>query len=154
MFESFDAMSGREAEARKEAVVAENVRRMDTEMMRLLNGESIGGNAGSVMVSGKEYPAAGANAMVERHTGKIVAFGNTLPPPKRETEAPIIFRVAFDRYREDGFFRITDVHPGSRRAATIPGTHRDDVLDGHAVDVLQRSIDRWNAEHEEDITQP
>ena len=146
-------MSGREAEAMKGEVIRDNVRLMDTAMVELLNGESIGGNAGSVVVDGKRYPAAGANAMVNRLSGKIVGFGNMLPPAKKGLEAPIIFRVAMDIQREDGFFRITEVYPGSRRAATLPGSHADDVLDTHAVDVLQRSIDQWNAEHEAEITE-
>jgi len=153
MSESFDAMSGREAEAMKEAVVRDNVRLMDTAMVGLLMTESIGGNAGSVVIDGKRYPAAGANAMVNRFSGKITGFGNMLPPARSGTEAPIIFRVAMDMHRENGFFRITDVLPGSRRAATRPGSHRDDVLDTHAVDVLQRSIDQWNASHEDEVTE-
>lgn len=154
MSESFDAMSGREAEAMKQEVVRDNVRLMDTAMLALLQDESFGSNAGSVAIEGKEYPAAGANAVVDRLTGKLIAFGNRIFAFKAGVEAPLIFRVAVDPHREDPFFRITHVEPGSRRDMSHPGSHRDDVLDTHAVDVLQRSVDQWNAAHEEDVTQP
>lgn len=154
MSESFDAMSGREAEAMKEAVVRDNVRLMDTAMLELLMTESIGANAGTASVDGKEYGVAGANALVDRLTGKIVAFGNELYVTKIESEAPIAFRVAVDPRRSDPIFRILSILHGSRKDARVAGSHRNDVLDTHAVDVLQRSIDKWNAAHEEDITQP
>lgn len=154
MSESFDAMSGREAEAMKEAVVRDNVRLMDTAMMELLMTESFGGSAQTAVVDGEEYGLAAADALVNRLTGKIIAFKNSPTYAGREMEAPISFLVAADIRRARGFFRIVETRHGSRRNVTLPGSHRDDVLDTHALDVLQRSIDKWNAEHEEDITQP
>lgn len=154
MSESFDAKSGREAEIMKEAVIRDNVQLMDTKMIQLLMTESFGGNAGEVVVDGKKYPAAGANAVVDRLSGKIVAFGNMVMVSHRKMETPVCFQVAVDIMGRRGFFRIVRVFPGSHRDMTSPGTHPEDVLDTHAVDVLQRSIDRWNAGHEDEPTQP
>ena len=57
-------------------VVKHNLKMMNTEMLALLNTESIGGNAGSVVLGGKVYLCAGANGNCDPKTGKILAFGN------------------------------------------------------------------------------
>ena len=61
---------------KEEAIVAGNLKKMQTEMVDLLLLESFGGNAGRYEIEGKTFPCAGANAHFNRLTGEIVAFGN------------------------------------------------------------------------------
>ncbi len=143
-------MAGIDAESEKARIVAENVGKMNGEMMGLLMSESIGGNAGEVDVAGKRYPAAGANALVDRMTGQIVAFGNGLSSGRKEIDVPIILRVAFDKWNDNGFFHVTKIHHATNNPSKLRPAH---VLDSHAVDVLQRSVNQWNAEHEGEVTE-
>ena len=136
MERSLDAVSAQAAEEEKRQIVAENVGRMRSEMIVAIRDESIGGNAGIAVVDGKKYPCAGANFTVDRHTGRIGAFGNDAV--SRGSEVPMAFQIAVDVRRDeeyDCFFRIVSVVHGKKK----------DVIDRHAVDVLQRSVDAWNA---------
>ncbi len=136
MERSLDAVSAQAAEQEKRQIVGENVGRMRTEMIEEIRDESVGGNAGSIVIDGKEYPCAGANFTADRHTGRIGAFGNrAVAGPGEVTMA---FRIAVDVGRDedyDCFFRIVSVVHDRKK----------DVIDRHAVDVLQRSVDAWNA---------
>lgn len=152
MERSFDAVSRQDAEQEKERIVLENVRMMNTAMLREIASESFGGNGGAFVVDGREYPCAGANLIVERMTGRMVAFGNMRQP--KPGQSAVVLRIAVDIRREQPFFRVVGTSYGSRLVfAARPGSHPDDLLDAHAVDVLQRSIDEWNTLQEIDITE-
>lgn len=136
MERSLDAVSAQAAEQEKDQIVGENVARMQSEMIAEIRDESVGGNAGNAVVDGKEYPCAGANFTVDRHTGRIGVFGNRAVA--RPGEVTMGFRIAVDVKRDedyDCFFRIVSVVHDRKK----------DVIDRHAVDVLQRSVDAWNA---------
>ncbi|MFQ5532078.1 MAG: hypothetical protein ACE5ES_05685 [Candidatus Nanoarchaeia archaeon] len=79
-------------------------------MLHLLEGESIGGNAGTIEINGNHYSCAGANFLYDDN-GKISEFTNY---GRGESELNKgTFRVAVDLEREKGnpFFKIVGLHP-------------------------------------------
>ncbi len=63
-------------ESRDREIVTHNIEMLNKDMLDLLGGESIGGNAGDVEIDGKFYSCAGANGYADKKTGKIIVFGN------------------------------------------------------------------------------
>ena len=122
-----------------DAVVASNLAEMDGPMMRLLETESIGGNAGRVKLGGTYYACAAANGYSDPQSGQIVQFGNSqnVSQDILDTCAAFTVRVA---YRPTMFFKIvhlvTDDRAGSR--ALTPVARR----------ALAESVRRWNASRE------
>jgi len=57
-------------------IVSHNLAMMEKDMKQLSIEESIGGNAGSVIIEGKSYDCAGLNGYADKQTGMILAFGN------------------------------------------------------------------------------
>ncbi len=91
-----------------------NYNLMNKEMIRLLSNESMGGNAGSIQIEGKNYSCSGANLYVDSETGEIVVFGNSqdLDPKLMEGKNLVTFKVAFDLKTSfhNGFFRIVKTY--------------------------------------------
>jgi len=77
-------------------IVAHNLTMLNNDMVELIVGESIGGNAGTVEINGIEYACAGANGIAESETGKITAFGNIQNIDKAELKnnARFIMKIA------------------------------------------------------------
>ncbi len=118
-----------------EDVVASNLALMRTKMIKHLNTESIGGNAGSVEIDGKCYSCAAANMYVDCATGRILVFGNIQNIDSRIKEdganADCGLHVAYSF--DWGFFRILSVyewHPG--------------VLSDLARSNIQKAIELYN----------
>jgi hypothetical protein len=124
-------------------LIAENNQLMDTQMLEHLNGESVGGNAGSTPIDGLRYPCAAARCWVDRNSGKIIVFGNIQDLPEKVRGADseeLIFKVALDTRNRDpetnrGFFKIVDTYYTERLSET-------------AREVIAGSVERWNLDRE------
>lgn len=79
-----------------EQVIQNNINKLKVDMIRLLMTESLGGNAGTVQIDGKEYTCAGANGFANRETGEILIFENyqNVPAEIRESAEPFLLKVA------------------------------------------------------------
>jgi hypothetical protein len=129
-----DSQSG--ANEVDERILAHNLEEMGSAMMRLLNVESIGGNAGFVKIRGRTVPCAAARGLADVQSGEILAFGNYQDIPKkiRDTRGEFIFRVAMDIKRRTFFSRIVGC------SACGPFTPK-------ARRMLRASVERWNEGH-------
>lgn len=100
-------------------------------MTRLLGVESWGGNAGTIVIDGREYSCAVARGYADPESGKILTFGNPqdVPENQRQGYAEFLFRVA---------------------AGLLLGTHIVECSAGEpftaeARKTLQNSMRHWNA---------
>ncbi len=100
-------------------------------MTRLLGVESWGGNAGTVVLDGREYSCAAARGYADPASGKILTFGNPqdVPEDSRGGSAEFLFRVA---------------------AGLLLGTHIVECSAGepftaNAREMLHESMRQWNA---------
>lgn len=93
----------------KKFIWQHNLEMMDGEMQKLLNSESIGGNAGRSVVDGKKYSCAAANGYANPETGEILAFGNPQDLSKDiiASGKEFTMRVAFDLGH--GFFKVLEI---------------------------------------------
>jgi hypothetical protein len=114
-----------------ESILAHNLGEMNASMTRLLNVESWGGNAGHVVVDGRQYSCAVARGYADPQSGKILIFGNPQDVPEnlRHDSAEFLFRAA---------------------AGLMLGTHLVECSAGEpftaaARAVLEESMRRWNA---------
>jgi hypothetical protein len=125
-----------EAQQSDERILSHNLEEMHTSMIRLLNVESIGGNAGFVRLRGRTVPCAAARGFADVRSGKIIAFGNFRKPPQgiRSPCAEFILRVAVDGKAMPQFSRIV-------------GLSGCAALSAKARRMLRVSIERWNEEH-------
>jgi hypothetical protein len=120
---------------KQETLVYENVRMMNNEMLEVLAAESLGGNAGDMETSENHvYICATANGYVDTE-GKIIVFGNFQNIPKEisESNKGFSFNVAFKP--DMTIHKIVDVEDKDR-------------MGEHAHDVLNRSVELFNKEHE------
>lgn len=112
------------------SILAHNLAEMDTSMTRLLSTESWGGNAGTILVDGREYACAVARGYADPESGKILTFGNPqdVSESTRQGAAEFLYRAA---------------------AGLLLGTHLIEVSAGdeftaQAKEMLQESMRRWN----------
>jgi len=135
-----------DAELGRGMVIEHNLTMMDEDMQKLLNTESIGGNAGVVEIDGKKHSAAGANGYEKPENGEIMMFGNFQDIKDRsitEDNAKFTLRVAMDRPERiktknfRGFFKIVDVYLEKNMNPLSPEGEEN----------LRESIKRWNKTH-------
>ncbi len=77
-------------------VVSHNLKMMETDMQKLSDNESVGGNAGTITIQGKMCSCMGLNGYADRNTGEILAFGNfqDIPSEIRKKGIEFTFRKA------------------------------------------------------------
>ncbi len=100
-------------------------------MTRLLAVESWGGNAGHVVVDGRQYSCAVARGYADPASGKILIFGNPqdVPEGSRQGSAEFLFRAAAGM--------MLDTH--------IVECSAGEPFTVAAREVLEESMRRWNA---------
>ena len=126
----------------QETVVTEhNSQMLNHDMLRLLEAESIGGNAGSIEIDGKKYSCAAANGFANPDTGEIIMFGNIQDIPRDIVKNNIGFtlRVAMD-WQKGGFFKIVHFFVSS---------HDKKEFSTEGKLVIESAINKWNGEHEQ-----
>ena len=118
-------------EHKAEKIIRGNVHTIDMQLRSLLSSESIGGNAGRVVIDGTRFNCGGANGFLNPATGEILIFENIQNVPleirKRGTE--FTFRVAVDRKLNP--FRIVSVYYD---VETLPSVR----------EIIDRTIAQWN----------
>ena len=138
---TMSAASGapRKSRAPGTSALSLNLLAMNSPMMKLLQTESVGGNAGRAKLDGKYYACAAANGYADPQSGRIVAFGNfqDVSPNIRKKNAQFTLRVACG---VRGFFRIVQLVSEDRGSG---GT-----LSPGARDVLEQSVRTWNKARE------
>jgi hypothetical protein len=122
-----------EAEDADERILSHNLQQMHSTMMRLLNAESIGGNAGFVRIRGRTVACAAARGFADVRSGEIIIFGNYQDIPKkiRDAYAEFILRIAVDVKRRTPSSRIVGC------SACAPFSNK-------AKRMLRASVERWN----------
>src|SRR3989338_5608370 len=77
-------------------IVAHNLQMMEEDMQILAGNESMGGNAGSLIIEGKPCSCSGLNGYADRETGRILAFGNpqNIPQEIKNKSVGFTFREA------------------------------------------------------------
>jgi hypothetical protein len=124
-----------------EIVVQKNLKKMNGEMMELLMSESIGGNAGTVEVDGKEYVCAAANGYADRETGEIYIFENyqNIPENIKDKQQHFLFRVAIvGKYLES-------VNTNNDRPRIIDFIEKERFSERGRLSI-QEAIDRFNVD--------
>lgn len=114
-----------------------NLEMLDSEMQRVLNRESIGGNAGKSTVDGIKYVCAAANGYADPETGEIKAFGNfqDLSTEQMSNSREFTMRVAFDKKR--GFFNIVEIL-------------NLELFEPRARSVLEEAAAKYNIKHRQE----
>lgn len=123
-----------------EWVIQHNINMLREDMMELLMGESIGGNAGTVEIDGKEYTCAGANGFANRKTGEILIFENfqNVPEKIRESAVPFLLKVAI--VGKD----LSQVNPRNDNPRVVSFLNKENFSDvGRKA--IQQAIDKYNA---------
>lgn len=111
-----------------EGIIERNLHLMRTEMKTLLDDESIGGNAQSLVINGRKCPCAAVNGVIDTTNGAMKAFSNHRFSRDFE-EAGIVLRVAFDG-----------------DASKIADWTYASPLQEETMRMVQECIDRWNTE--------
>lgn len=98
-------------EQQMEELIAQNLTKMETEMIQVLLDESIGVNAGHTEIDGQKYSLACANGFAETATGLIMEFGNNIQPKTTKPASSIQILVACDMKgeRTNMFFKIVKI---------------------------------------------
>lgn len=133
----------RTPEAADQQVLMHNLSMMygaSSAMSRLLQNESIGGNAGQYNKDGQSYPCAGANGFYDSKTGAIKVFENPRSVPERlvRTSNDFCLRV------------VVDMHDGGDFAAGITNVFRNDRVETkvpkieQARDMMDLSVAVYN----------
>lgn len=96
---------------KEKPTVEKNLVMLETDMIDLLYGESLGGNAGSFNFEGKKYLCGAANFFVDPSTGEIKKFGNwqDIEPEIRENYPEATLFVAFTPLSSNPFSLIIEV---------------------------------------------
>jgi len=130
---------------KRESIIQRNIEKMNTEMGKLILEESWGGNAGSVVVRGKKYNCAGANAYVAPN-GEIKIFSNIQNIPS-DLDITDCIRVIF-RTRSNSYVENEKFHQGNFRKFPIVNIHYSvrDVgeVSSETKEVLRESVERYN----------
>lgn len=122
-----------------ERIVLKNLNKLNTEMMDLLMSESIGGNAGTVSINGKEYVCGAANGYANKETGEIYIFENyqNIPEHLRDREQHFTLKVAIvGKYLEK-------VNNNNDKPRIIEFIERDKFSERGRLSI-EESIDRFN----------
>ena len=119
------------SENTEEGILSHNLVQMSSAMMRLLMEESVGGNAGTIVMGGKPFSCAAARGFADAQSGKIIAFGNYQDVPQniRSAHPEFVFRI------------VVGFGHGSRIIACSSG----DSFSSKAKAMLEKSIERWNS---------
>lgn len=118
----------------EESILSHNLLQMRSSMMRVLLDESIGGNAGTVVIGGKPFSCAAARGFADAHSGKIIAFGNyqDVPQDIRGEYPEFVFRIIVGDGRGNPFWRIIE-------------SYADGSFSSRAKAMLEKTITRWNS---------
>ena len=123
-----------------QGIVAANLRMLNEDMQQFLCGESIGGNAGSEIINGEEYPCAGGNGFAHQETGRIVAFSNNPNDPEaKKGNVWFLLRVAANLGPEakKTFFKILKLYHN-------PG---EESISERGIKNMQTAIEKFNKEN-------
>ncbi len=122
-----------------EEIIERNLLMMGDPLDQLRSSESLGGNAGSVVIDGKKYSCCGLNGYADKDSGEIIAFGNSQDVPREiiDRHRPFTFREA---YNLSGIIRGD--HQGKRlKIISVFGV---DSFSEKAKSVLGESVRRYN----------
>jgi len=114
-----------------QSILSHNLTQMDSSMMRVLEVESWGGNAGTVVLGGREYSCAAARGYADPKSGRILTFGNSqdVPEDRRKGYPEFVFRVA----------------AGLQLGTHIVGCSAGKTFTDNARTMLRESMRQWNA---------
>lgn len=117
----------------EEAILSQNLVQMRSSMVHLLMDESVGGNAGTIVMGGKPFSCAAARGFADAHSGKIIAFGNYQDVPEniRSVYPEFVFRIAIGFGHGSPLLRIIECSSGGSFSTK-------------AKAMLEKTIERWN----------
>ncbi len=134
---------------RAKAVHDHNLGMLNVEMYKILEGESYGGNAGTIEIDGVRYVCAAANGYANAETGKIALFGNiqNVDASIRRDNVPFGLRLAKGniKYTADGL----SVESPWNRTNQIISIYDGDRLSPQGMEGLQAAVHAYNAQPEQ-----
>jgi len=136
------------SESKKERIIKKNLELMlgreKGQMIKLLLGESIGGNAGTF----ESFPCAGANFSYDKTTGEIIEFANIQEREIKNKElGEGTFRVAVNLKRENPFFKIVDYYfekdtsPQAKNNLEESVKRYNEIMEGQKLEQKKEELD-------------
>ncbi len=127
----------REREVSEEEVLKRNSELLEGRFREVVGEESVGGNAGSVRINGKNFGCAAANGMANPDTGELLVFGNSqnLTAKERAKGTKIAFRVAVD-------FDMKDFSGSTIKK--IVSLHLDPGYTEVAIERIKKTVELYN----------